>query len=146
MDQRRCRHCGDVNEGQDAECRACGTRLDEAGGSPPRKLSRLARYRRTRSDGTDGRVSASVDAETASKAAVRALDFALYGLVGFGLMFGLAAVLKGYSARTVLVRHPIDRSVIAKANWAIALGFFDMLVAPGLGFLLIGGTLYLLMT
>jgi hypothetical protein len=146
MDQRLCRECGDVNAGLGPVCRVCGAPLDAVGGAQATHGSRLARHRRTRSDGSGIDGSAAVDAETASKAATRSLDLALYGLVGFGLIFGLAAVLKGFAARTVLVQHDIDRSVIAKANWAIALGVFDIIVAPGLGFLIVGGIVYSLLT
>jgi hypothetical protein len=146
MDERRGRNRGDVNVGQGPMRRTDGALLDEAGASPERQTSRLARYLRSRSDGTSTRGAAEVDTETARIAALRSLDLALYGLVGFGLIFGVAAVLKGYSARNVLVRHDTDHRIIAKANWAIALGVFDMFVAPGLGFLLIGGIVYLLVT
>jgi hypothetical protein len=143
MTQRHCPTCGEINQVQRPACRACGAILDDGADSHPAEPSRLARYGRARPLGASG---APVDAETARKAALRSFDFALYGLVGFGLIFGLAAVLKGYAARASLMAAGTDRSVIAKANWAIALGILDMFIAPGLGFLIIGGVIYLLIT
>jgi hypothetical protein len=109
-------------------------------GPAPERASRLAHYARSPADRAGA--GREIDVETASKAARRSLDLALYGLVGFGLIFGLAAVLKGHAARSALAMKDVDRSLITKANWAIALGIFDMFVAPGLGFLIIGGLVY----
>jgi hypothetical protein len=141
MSERICKDCGESNGAQSPTCRVCGARLvDNQTERKPSRLSQVARIRSTSLGSTN---DVDTEIEIASVAARRSLDFALYGLVGFGLLFGLAAVLKGYTARSTLAARNVDGGAITKANWAIALGIFDMVLAPGLGFLLIGGVIYL---